>query len=349
MKKRKKYILLWSSGLFLCGAALVLLLVLSMNVRNQGERDTLKMGISLYKQSDTFITSIADAIEAYAKKYEFENKVRIQLDISDAKESQREQDKQIERYIALDYDVICVNLVDRTSAATIIDKASQKDIPLVFFNREPVEEDIFRGEKVYYVGTDARESAVLEGGIITGLYEKDPSLVDLNGNGVVDYVMLEGEMGHQDTIIRTEWSIKSLKEAGVPLEKVDGGIANFERSQAEALMEQWLLSYPDQIELVICNNDDMALGACDAMEKLEISRTVKVVGIDGTKEGLKAVQEGRMAGTVVCNSNSQANAIFRLAYAVAATGHLPKELELENERYVRVPLEQVTTADLKRN
>ena len=91
------------------------------------------------------------------------------------------------------------------------------------------------------------------------------------GDGTVSYVLLEGESSHQDSLIRTEWSIQTLKDGGVPIERITGGIANWERSQASALMEQWLDEYPGEIELVIANNDDMALGAIDAMGRAGVT------------------------------------------------------------------------------
>ena len=101
--------------------------------------------------------------------------------------------------------------MDRSAASIIIDKAMDAGIPVVFFNREPVEEDMNRWEKLYYVGADAKESAVLQGNILVEAYRDDPRTLDLNGDGLVSYVLLEGETSHQDSLIRTEWSIQTLK------------------------------------------------------------------------------------------------------------------------------------------
>ena len=86
-----------------------------------------------------------------------------------------------------------------------------------------------------------------------------------------------------------------MKNGGVPIEKIAGGIANWERSQASALMEQWIHAYPDTIELVVSNNDDMALGAIDALERAGIDG-MNVVGIDGTTPGLEALENGKLLG-----------------------------------------------------
>ena len=225
------------------------------------KKHAIRIGVSLYRADDTFIGNIRSELEKRAKEYEQETGIKVTLDIQDAKGNQYVQNKQVERFISLGCDTLCVNPVDRTTSSGIIDAAAAADIPVVFFNRQPVEEDMDRWDRLYYVGADAKESAVLEAEIVADQYEKDPASLDKNGDGVISYVLLEGESNHQDSLIRTEWSVQTLKDRGVPIEKITGGIANWERSQASALMEQWLELYPDTIELVLSNNDDMALGA----------------------------------------------------------------------------------------
>ena len=243
------------------------------------KKHAIRIGVSLYRADDTFIGNIRSELEKRAKEYEQETGIKVTLDIQDAKGNQYVQNKQVERFISLGCDTLCVNPVDRTTSSGIIDAAAAADIPVVFFNRQPVEEDMDRWDRLYYVGADAKESAVLEAEIVADQYEKDPASLDKNGDGVISYVLLEGESNHQDSLIRTEWSVQTLKDRGVPIEKITGGIANWERSQASALMEQWLELYPDTIELVLSNNDDMALGAIDALDRAG-EKKISVVGID---------------------------------------------------------------------
>ena len=248
------------------------------------------------------------------------------LDVRDAKRNQITQNSQAERMIDLDCDVLCVNIVDRSAASGIIDKAMEADTPIVFFNREPVAEDMNRWEKLYYVGADAKESAVLEGQILVDAYKKNPSSLDRNGDGIVSYVLLEGETNHQDSLIRTEWSIQTLKDGGVPIRRITGGIANWEKNQASALMEQWLSEYGTEIELVIANNDDMALGAIDAIERAGIvTGTIKLVGIDGTPAGQDAFREGKLFGTVESSKEIYAKRIFDTAEELAMGKEVTQE------------------------
>ncbi len=301
-------------------------------------KTSIRIGISLYRGDDTFINNIRSILEEKAKEYERENGIKVTLDIQDAKGSQNTQNSQVERFISLGCDVLCINPVDRMDASVMIDRAMNAQVPVVFFNRQPVEEDMNRWDQLYYIGVDAKETAMLQGQMVVDLYREQPSAVDRNGDGVVSYVLLEGESSHQDSLIRTEWSIRTLKDGGVPIEKITGGIANWERSQASALMEQWLGSYPDTIELVVSNNDDMALGALDALERAGVTG-VNVVGIDGTTPGIEALESGKLLGTVSSNKEIYGSAVMGLAVSKALGEAEPEEYPLSNGHYYWTPQE----------
>ena len=315
--------------------AAVLLCLTACAPRGSGEEETLRIGVAVYKGTDTYITNMTQAMETAAQAWSEESGERVQLTVSDAQENQNTQNEQIDRFLSLGYDVLCVNLVDRTDAARVIGKAREADVPVVFFNREPVQEDLESWEKVYYVGSDARQSAQLQAQIVLELWESDPAALDKNGDGVLQYAMLEGESRHQDAMIRTEVSVQTLRDAGVPLERVESGIANWERSQADALTESWLLKGAD-LELILCNNDDMALGAADAVERLGLDFH-NIVGIDGTPQGLEAVEDGTLLGTVVMDYTAHGTAIFRLARTLGA-GEEPTNMENMEDNTIRIPM-----------
>ena len=217
-----------------------LFIVAGNGAKKEAASKEIRVGLLLYRGDDTFISTLRSYIEEKAKEYERKEGIKVTLDILDAKSNQNTQNNQVDRMLELGCDALCVNIVDRFAASVVIDKAMAADVPVIFFNREPVEEDMNRWEKLYYVGADAKDSAVFEGRILVDAYKKDSSSLDRNGDGIVSYVLLEGESNHQDSLIRTEWSIQTLKDGGVPLEKITGGIASWERSQASAMMEQWL-------------------------------------------------------------------------------------------------------------
>lgn len=329
MENRKKKL-----GVFLLILLVAGLLFLCLK---EEKEEPLEIGVSLYQEEDTFIEKILAGMEKGAKEYEERTGRNVILNVSVANGSQRLQNEQVKRYVSLGYDAICVNLVDRTSASAIIDEvlAGQKEMPVIFFNREPVQEDVFRGEYIYYVGSDAKTSAILQGKAVVKSLEKH-SEMDKNGDGVLQYVMLEGEMGHQDTVMRSEYSRKTIEEAGVPLHKLEHGTADWQRGRAEVLMEQWLNIHGDNIELILSNNDDMALGAADALEQAGI--TAAIFGIDATDVGLTAVEEGRLWATVDCNGTAQGETAFLIAADLVSKGEVSEEIPLVDQRYVRMPL-----------
>ncbi len=312
------------------------------NEAREEEKKSIRLGVSVYRWDDAFLTTLRAELEEKAKEYERESGTKVVLDIVDAKESQSVQNSQVERFISLGCDALCINMVDRSAASDIIVRAMDADVPVVFFNREPVEEDMDRWDRLYYVGADAKESAVIQGTILADAYDADHSSLDLDGDGVVNYVLLEGESNHQDSLIRTEWSIQTLKDRNVPIERLTGGIANWDRSQASALMEQWLEKYPDEIELVISNNDEMALGAIDAIERLETDRPIKLVGIDATPAAVEAVREGKLMGTVNQDLESYANTIFEIARCEAEGEPVGNYVQLEEGKYYRSAQAPVT-------
>lgn len=311
--------------------------------KDQKKVDSIRIGVAAYKVNDAFISTVLSDLLESAKACEQKNNIKIRVDISDGKEDQMIQNAQIDKYIALDYDVICVNMVDRTMAATIVDKAKSADIPIVFFNREPVEEDMLRWDKMYYVGADAKEAGVLQGEMIVDAYNKDKSFIDRNGDGTVAYVILEGESGHQDSLVRTEWSVQTLKNGGMKVEKLTGAIADWDRNQAKVFMEKWLKEYGNQIELIISNNDDMALGAIDAIKMLNMEQ-IATVGIDGIPQALASIEEEKLLGTVVSESKLHAQAIFDIAYSLAKEQSVDTE-KLIQGKYVRVKQYKVTKED----
>ena len=332
MRSMKKYCILLSE-LWLCA---FFLLTGCAGTKGAEEKKSIRIGVSLYRGDDTFLNNIRGELERCAKDFEQEKGVKVTLDIQDAKGNQNTQNDQVERFLALGCDVLCINPVDRTAASVLIDKAMAAQTPVIFFNRQPVAEDMDRWDRIFYVGAEAKASAVLQGSIVVDGYRENPEKLDLNGDGVVSYVLLEGESSHQDSLIRTEWSVQTLKDGGVPIEKLTGGIANWERSQAAALMEQWLEKYPGRIELVICNNDDMALGAIDAMERAGMEG-IAVVGIDGTTPGLAAVENGKLMGTVSIDKAQYAGAILAIATGEALGWEPDAKLEFEDGKYYQCP------------
>ena len=245
--------------------------------------------------------------------------------------------------------MICVNIVDRTAAAVIIDKAQAAGVPVIFFNREPVEEDLRRWKHAYYVGLPAGDAGVLQGELVLDAWRTQRDTLDRNGDGVIQYVMLEGEPGHQDALLRTEFCISTLANAGVSAEKLASDAANWQRGQASVSMRQWLQEFGENIEVVFANNDDMALGAIDACAEAGLDKRSMpfIVGVDATPPALEALREGTLKGTVRNDAVGLAESMMELAVSLSVDGEPSQDLELTDERYVWLRYEAVTAESLE--
>lgn len=280
---------------------------------NKKLNKTMRVGVVTYTADDPFINAMVEKVKSQLKTMETTN-MNVIVSVRSGDNDQREQDEIVDEMIDAGCDVLCVNLVDRTAPANIIKSARQSDIPVIFFNREPVRDDLMQWEKLYYVGCDAKESGDMQGEIAAN-YIKNHSEVDRNGDGKIQYVLLEGEAGHQDAISRTDCSVKTIMDKGVELEKLSYQFADWNRGQAENRMTQLISQYGSRIELVISNNDEMALGAVEAYNNSKISRDrwPVIFGIDGLDDALQAIKQGTMQGTVYNDKEAQAREIARLA------------------------------------
>lgn len=334
----------------ICLTGTMILLAAGCTQNNEDvTKDTIKIGVAIYRGDDAFISSVSSSMEEVAKEKEEELDKKIIVNIADAKNSQGSQNDLVDDFIGKEYDVICVNMVDRTVAAVIVDKAKEAGIPIIFFNREPVEEDMGIWNQTYYVGTEAREAGELEGKIVADAFKKNTAKFDKNGDGKLQYVMLEGEQVHQDALIRTEYSVKTIINEGIATEKLASGTGNWMRSPAYELVQEWIKTYGNQIEAVISNNDEMAMGAIEALNENGMTgvQGPLVVGIDGTKDGLEQIIKGNMFGTVMNDARTQADSMIEIACACAEKEDPEGKVPYLEGRYVRIPHYPVTTENIQ--
>ena len=338
-------------NIILCTMILTSCFFLCSCTSNQQEivdAKNLKIGVTVYNQYDTFISELVDELAEYIDIMEEKYDISITLEILNASSNQLTQNDQMDYFIEQECDIVCVNLVDRTDASTIIERGRTADLPIIFFNRELVEEDLQRWEKLYYVGADAFESGIIQGEVLIKKLESDFTGVDKNGDGILQYVMLEGEAGHQDSIVRTMYVLNTVSEAGYQLEKLADEIANWNRDQAKTKMTQWMDAFGEDIEVVFANNDDMALGAIDALkedgyfgENIALKAPV-ILGIDGIKPALEAVERDELLGTVLNDSSGQARGMLELAYSVVSGIELDGAYELLDGKYIRLPYQEIS-------
>lgn len=321
--------------------ALALMLALALSLAacvGSGEKT---FGVAIYKYDDTFMTGVRNAIEAAATEKE------VKVDAQDSQNKQPTQNDQVDAFITKKLNALIINPVDRTAAAPLIDKAKAADIPIVFINREPLPEDMNKWDKVYYVGAKAEESGTMSGELIVDYWKSNPD-ADKNGDGVLQYIMLTGEPGHQDATLRTQYSVEAITAAGIQVEKLAEDTAMWDKAKAVDKMAGFIANYGDKIEAVLANNDDMALGAIEALKSagyMTGDKFVPVVGVDATAPALEALQKGELLGTVLNDGKNQGKAALNIAAAASEKKEINKEsigYEITDGKYVWIPYQKIT-------
>jgi methyl-galactoside transport system substrate-binding protein len=293
-----------------------------------------KVGVCIYQFSDNFMTLFRTELENYLVAQGFsEDNITIQ----DGQNDQATQSNQIDAFIADGVDVLIINPVNSSSAATITDKVVDAGIPLVYINREPDESEEARWEEndwdVTYVGCDARQSGTMQGELIADL---GLDAIDKNGNGKIDYIMIEGDPENVDAQYRTEYSVKALEDAGFEVECLDDQVGNWDQATAQQLVANSLSQYGDDVEVVFCNNDAMALGALQSIQAAgrTVGEDIYLVGVDALSEALEDVVAGTMTGTVFNDHFSQSHSAADAAINYVTGG--------TNEHYIGCDYVKVT-------
>lgn len=316
----------------------ILILISGCSSNDNNSANTLRIGVALYTQDDTFISSIVQNLEKLAQQNENEN-LKINITIMDGKSNQTTQMEQIDQLIRRGCNFLFVNIVDRTAASVLIDKAKEADIPVIFFNRQPVAEDMERWEKAYYVGSKAEEGGKLQGQIVLDAWLNNKNIYDKNNDDTIQYVMLEGEPAHQDTLLRTEYSVKTLTDNDIKVEKLASDSANWSKSQAINKTNEWIKEFNNNIEVVFANNDDMALGAIDAFTNAGLDIPL-VVGVDAIPSAIDAIKHGTLYGTVKNDAYGMASTMLDLILKLYNDEKI--DLKLQDEHYLWLQYEIIT-------
>ena len=302
------------------------------------------VSVLYYTYSDTYISSVRKSVDSILRNegLEYHN--------YDANGNQTTQTEQVDTAITKGTGILAVNVVDTGSddaAKAIIEKARAAGVPVIFFNRSVSDEVIASYDKCIFIGTDYEEAGKLQGQMIGNYLIKNYSEYDINGDGKISYVMFKGQQGNAEAEARTRYAVeecnKILKAAGkAELVFYDKANSNkylvdqdgtWSSGAANSYMKTILSGYSEaggnMVELVIANNDEMALGAISALNEVGYNngtkRTIPVFGIDATDAARAQIKSGAMAGTVKQDAEGMARAIaavagnFKLGHA-ATTG-----------------------------
>ncbi|MGQ3210923.1 sugar ABC transporter substrate-binding protein [Shinella sp.] len=280
------------------------------------------IGVSMALFDDNFLTVLRNGMTDYAKTLD-----GVELQIEDAQNDVAKQQSQVQNFIASGVSAIIVNPVDTDATAALSKAAADAGIPLVYVNREPANVNELP-EKQAFVASNEVESGTLETKEVCRL---------LNGKGKV--IVMMGELSNQAARVRTQ-DIKDViaTDECKGLEIVEEQTANWSRTQGSDLMTNWL-SAGLEFDAVISNNDEMAIGAIQALKAAGRSMdSVVVAGIDATQDALAAMAAGDLDVTVFQDAAGQGKG------SVDAALKLAKGEKVDTKVYI--PFQLVTPANI---
>lgn len=288
-----------------------------------------EVSVLYYTFSDTYISGVRSALDKILSD------AGLNYNDYDANSNQTTQTEQVQTAIAKGASVLVVNVVDTGSndaAQNIVNLAKAQNIPVIFFNRSVDESVVTSYDKCVFVGTDYEMAGHMQGQMIGNYLLQNYDAYDLNGDGKISYVMFKGQEGNLEAIARTQYAVEDcntvLEEAGKPaLEFYDSANVNkylvdqdgnWSSAAATNYMSTILARHStannNMVELVIANNDEMALGAVSALQsagynKGEGSTVIPVFGVDATDAAKSKIADGSMAGTIKQDADGMASAI----------------------------------------
>ncbi len=280
----------------------------------------LNVSVLVWKYSDTYGSSVRAAMESWAAKLGAEKGIKVTLKMVDGNDDQAIQNDQAVTLLEKKPDILVINLCQVTAGQHLVDLAKAKGVPVLFYNKEPSEASVVTGAQSMFIGTKAEQAGEMQGDILAKLWKDNPAF-DKNKDGKVQYLMFKGDADNIEAIARTEFSVSRSKALGLNMELANGQIivANWDTAKAQDAMQAVWAKYGDKIEVIFCNNDDMALGVIAALNGVgynmgtKESKFIPIIGVDASNAAVQSIADGKLAGTVKQDGDAMGKAIIELA------------------------------------
>lgn len=282
----------------------------------------IKVAVLESNPQDPYISSITQGL----KNIEQNSKSKIKFTFYDAKLNQAIEYETLDTILKNNVDLILGNLIDTKVDAldNFIDKISEKNIPAVLFNAEPpiISDKMRSYNKFIIVTTNPQEAGSLQGKLIVDEWNKDKLSFDKNGDNVLQYIMLQGALNNVGAIERTASSISTIRNSGIETQELSKTVAFWNEQYAKDAVLSLFLQYADKIEMIIANNDAMAIGAIAALQeygynKGDSTKYIPVFGIDGIPAAQDLIKKGSMTGTVFEDPNDTVEALYKIGMNLA--------------------------------
>ncbi len=291
------------------------------------------IGVCIYQFTDAFMTTYRNALQEILEGKGYK------VTTVDGANDQAKQNEQINTFITQGVDALIINPVMTSAADQIISTVKNAGIPTVLINREPTREQMAVYDKLVYVGCDAAQSGTFQGELIL----ETPNGGDINGDGKISYIMVQGDPENIDAQLRTEYSVKALTDAGKEVEELNLTRGDWMRERGQEIVANDLAQFGDQVEVVFCNNDDMAIGALQSIQAAgrKVNEDIYLVGVDALDAALNEVSNGNMTGTVLNDAVGQATAAVEQMEALLGGATFSSGNQSVYVDYVKVTPENV--------
>jgi methyl-galactoside transport system substrate-binding protein len=211
---------------------------------------------------------------------------------------------------------LAVNNINMQAKTQLIQQAKTSNAAILFVNTDsPSDAEFQLYDKVYHISSVADQSGQIMAEHAVKYWKAYPE-ADRNKNGKLDYVMLLGLADHYDTLARAKYSIEGIQKAGIQTNLVQEAICNYQRGEAQNQVASILQARQDDIDFIFACNDDMALGAIEALKAAGFFRNagsfLPVVGVDATAVAVEALKEGTYLGTALNNPVILGNAVYKV-------------------------------------
>ena len=280
----------------------------------------------------------------------------IKLDMQDGENDVTKTTNKLEAALTKGTDAVAICAPDTESTNSLMLKCKDESVPVVFFNMMPTEDTMKAYDKAWYVGAEASESGAMCAQALINYWNANKTVADKNGDGKLQLVVLQGEIGNNDVILRTAAYEDTLKAQGIDYEIVAMDTANWDKGQALDKMNAWITAFGiDGIEGVLCNNDGMAMGAVQAAlnngyNAGDPAKFVPIVGIDATVEALQAMKDGSLLGTVLNDRTNQSIAVINVLKAAVAGTEVTEDVVgvpcKVDGKYIWIPYQIVDSTNL---
>lgn len=281
----------------------------------------VKVAVFLLDFADDFIALIGKNLEDIQK----ENQGKVEYAFYDGKSNQDVQNEEIDNVLKEGgADLILLNIVNIQDAQEVINRIKVTNIPVILFNREPLTpKPIQSYSKAFYIGTEGKQAGILQGDMLINLWNASSRDVDKNNDGIMQYIMLEGEINAKEAIERTQYSVSTIEDAGIDTQQLELRVCNWVEDLAYNAMKALFLKYGNQIEVVIANDDTMAIGAIKALQEYGYnlgnkSQTIPVVGVDVEPQAKELIEKGEMLGSVYQSAKAYADALYTVGMNLLA-------------------------------